>query len=80
MPKFIPYERAKNYAKYRCNSAIVKFDHDDVYSECGAVATITEHLADSKGAWTASWNRHSNELTVYSRDTTVLSYVAMLSK
>jgi len=80
MPKFIPYSRAKNYAKHRCKHAIVKFDSNEVCDEYGALATVTEHLDQSEGTWTASWSKRNNELTVYSKDTAILSYVAMLTR
>ena len=85
MSKYIPYERAKNYAHHRCQHAIVKFDKNDFDSdqfapEDTALHVVSEHLADSQGSWTASWDNRKRELTVYSKDTYILAYIAMLSK
>ena len=79
MAKYIPYERTKNYAKHRCKSVVISFfDRHDVHDEYGAIKTVAEYLADSKGSWTASYNRHKKQLTVYSRDEQTLAYVGMI--
>jgi hypothetical protein len=79
MGKHIPYKRTKNYAKHRCQKTIVKFDKNEINNEFGAIVTVEEHLDQSEGSWTASWDNCNNELTVYSKDTEILAYVAMLS-
>lgn len=79
MGKYIPYRRAKNYAKHRCHRAIVAFDRNDVSNEYTAIYSVEEYLRDVHGTWTAEWNSSKNELTVYAKDKETLSYVSMLS-
>lgn len=72
MGKYIPYRRAKNYAKHRCHNATI------AVSDSGHTA-ISEYMqSHSNGSWTYSWGNSKTELTVYSKDQEALTYVSML--
>lgn len=68
MGHYIPYHRAKNFAKNRCHRATIvaiDIDHDK----------ILEHMRDSNGGWT--YENRRDEITVYSTDRQALTYISI---